>query len=66
MMMFLGDFIESLFHMPQIIFTIGGAVAIIAILAGSVSSIVVGRAREKTKREIAAYDPTRYFSIDSV
>ena len=55
MQMLLGDFIESMFSMPGIIFTIGGIIAIVAIVSGSVTSITVNRAREKTKREIAAY-----------
>ncbi|MHC4100086.1 MAG: hypothetical protein ACYS15_02040 [Planctomycetota bacterium] len=41
--------------MPGIIFTIGGGVGIIGIVAGSVTSIMVNRSREHTKREIAAY-----------
>ena len=55
MQLFLGDFIESMFSVPEIIFTIGGAVAIVAIVFGSVTSITVNRSREKTRREIAAY-----------
>jgi len=55
MHLFLGDFIDSMFSMPGIIFTIGGGIAIVAIVSGSVTSIVVNRSREHTKREIAAY-----------
>ncbi|MHC4142586.1 MAG: hypothetical protein ACYSUF_12200 [Planctomycetota bacterium] len=55
MYLFLGDFIESMFSVPGIIFTIGGTIAIVAIVSGSVTSIVVNRSREHTKREIAAY-----------
>jgi len=32
-----------------------GAIAIVAILAGSITSVFKTRARERTKREIAAY-----------
>ena len=55
MQLFLGDFIDSMFSVPGIIFTIGGAIAIVAIVSGCVTSIVVNRSREHTKREIAAY-----------
>ncbi|MHC4220660.1 MAG: hypothetical protein ACYSU7_19660 [Planctomycetota bacterium] len=55
MQLFLGGILDAMFQMPQVIFTIGGAIAVIAILAGSVTSITVNRSREKTKREIAAY-----------
>ncbi|MHC4273444.1 MAG: hypothetical protein ACYSUR_07210 [Planctomycetota bacterium] len=55
MQMFLADFIESMFSMPGIIFTIGGSVAIVGIVAASITSVAVNRAREKTRREIAAY-----------
>jgi outer membrane murein-binding lipoprotein Lpp len=47
--------IDSMFSMPTVIFTIGGVVGIVGIVGGCVTSIVVNRAREKTKREIAAY-----------
>jgi hypothetical protein len=49
------DVISNMFSMPIVVFTVGGAVGIIAILAGSITSITVNRARERTKREIAAY-----------
>ena len=55
MQLFLGDFIDSMFSMPGIIFTVGGAVAVVAIMTTTVTSAAVSRAREKTKREIAAY-----------
>jgi hypothetical protein len=55
MQLFLADFIETIFTVPEVIFTIGGAIAIVAIVAGSVTSITVNRSREKTRREIAAY-----------
>ncbi len=55
MQLFLGDILDTIFAVPQVVFTIGGAIAIVAIVAGSVTSVTVNRAREKTKREIAAY-----------
>lgn len=39
----------------EMLWGIGGAIAITAILAGSVTSIVKTRARERSRREIAAY-----------
>jgi len=55
MQLFLGNILETIFSVPQVIFTIGGAIAIVAIVLGSVTNITVNRSREKTKREIAAY-----------
>ena len=55
MQFLLGDILDTIFSVPQVIFTVGGAIAIVAIVAGSVTSITVNRSREKTKREIAAY-----------
>jgi hypothetical protein len=55
MQFFLADIFDSMFTMPTVIFTIGGAVGIVGIVFGSVTSIVVNRGRERTKREIAAY-----------
>jgi len=55
MQLFLGNIFDLVFGMPQVIFTIGGGIAIVAIVAGSVTNITVNRSREKTRREIAAY-----------
>lgn len=49
------DIICTLFSMPVVIFTVGGMVAVVAIVAGSITSVTVNRSRERTKREIAAY-----------
>ncbi len=54
-MYILADVLDKLAEMPNPIFVIGGAVAIVAIVAGTATKIVVGRSREQTKREIAAY-----------
>jgi hypothetical protein len=54
-MLTLADGWWSLFDIPEVIFTIGGAVAVVAIVAGAVTKVAVNRSREKTKREIAAY-----------
>lgn len=37
------------------LFGIGGAIAIIAILSNTIASVMKSRARERTRREIAAY-----------
>ncbi|MHC4130298.1 MAG: hypothetical protein ACYS1E_16320 [Planctomycetota bacterium] len=55
MQFFLGGVLDLLFGIPGIIFTMGGAIAIVAIVSGCVTSITVNRSREKTKREISAY-----------
>jgi hypothetical protein len=55
MLMLADELICTMFSMPIVIFTVGGAVGIVAIVAGSITSITVNRARERTKREIAAY-----------
>ena len=49
------DIICTLFSMPVVVFTVGGIVGVVAIVAGSITSITVNRSRERTKREIAAY-----------
>ena len=38
-----------------VLYSVGGGIAIIAIIFGSVASIAKTDSREKTKREIAAY-----------
>jgi hypothetical protein len=40
---------------PLAIFTIGGAIAIIAIVFGAIKRIAISGNREKSRREIAAY-----------
>ena len=54
-MYILADVLDKLAEMPNPIFVIGGAVAIVAIVARTATKIAVGRSREQTKREIAAY-----------
>ena len=54
-MLVLADVMEQLLGSPIPIFVIGGTIAIVAILACTVSKITVRRAREQTRREIAAY-----------
>ena len=40
---------------PILIFTIGGIIAIVAIVFGSVKAMVSSKEQERTRREIAAY-----------
>jgi len=47
--------IQQLLDKDVFIFVVGGTVGIVAIIFGSVSSMVRSTAREKTRREIAAY-----------
>jgi predicted lysophospholipase L1 biosynthesis ABC-type transport system permease subunit len=55
-MLCLADSWMTVFSDKAIMFwMIGGTVAIVAILAGTVTSILATRAREQTRREIAAY-----------
>ena len=55
-MLCLADSWTAVFSDKAIMFwIIGGTVAIVAILAGTVTSILATRSREQTKREIAAY-----------
>ena len=53
--MTLANWADRMFDMPVPMFLIGGVIAVIAIVAGTVTKVVITRSREKTKREIAAY-----------
>jgi hypothetical protein len=46
---------ERLADGPVPVFVIGGAIAIVAIISTTISKVTVSRAREQTRREIAAY-----------
>ncbi len=46
---------ETLFVVPNVIFTVGGIIAIISVITCSVSGVCRTKAREQTKREMAAY-----------
>jgi hypothetical protein len=48
------DALVKLFS-DNFIFAIGGAVAIVAIIAGCIKSVVGSVSRERSRREIAAY-----------
>ncbi len=54
-MVILADAVSRLLSVPTIIFVIGGAIPIVAIVFGSITKIIVSRAKERTRREIAAY-----------
>ncbi|MEO1007748.1 MAG: hypothetical protein AAFX79_04230 [Planctomycetota bacterium] len=49
------DVLHQVLDEDVLIFLVGGTIAITAIVFGFVSSTVKGVAREKTRREIAAY-----------
>jgi hypothetical protein len=55
MLVFAESLVRYALSLPQIIFVVGGLIAIIAIVFGTLNSVFVARAREQTKREIAAY-----------
>lgn len=46
---------DELIEMPQIVFVVGGLIAVIAIVFGTVAKIITTSSRERTRREIAAY-----------
>ena len=49
------DIIQTMLDEDIIVFVVGGALGGIAIVFGTVSGMVKSTARERTKREIAAY-----------
>ena len=49
------ELIELIFNDGNLIFIIGGTIAIVAILFGTIKSMVIAGHREKSRREIAAY-----------
>ncbi len=50
---------SQMFTVPTVIFVVGGAIAIVAIVfgaaAGTISSVAKSRERERSRRELAAY-----------
>ncbi|MHC4447007.1 MAG: hypothetical protein ACYSXF_04385 [Planctomycetota bacterium] len=54
-MLILADLAESMLTMPNLFFVVCGTVAIVGIVAGAATKMATTRARERTKREIAAY-----------
>ena len=46
---------HELIVMPNLLFVVGGVIAVVAILASAVTKIVTTQSRERTRREIAAY-----------
>ncbi len=51
----MAETIERLFTSDAAFWVIGGTIAIVAIVFGTVTSMVKAMARERTRREIAAY-----------
>ena len=54
-MLILASWADRIFDVPILLFLIGGAIAIVAIISCSVTKVAVSRSRERTRREIAAY-----------
>ncbi len=54
-MVILADLAQEMLTMPNLLFVVLGTVAIVAIVAGTATKMATTRARERTKREIAAY-----------
>ncbi len=54
-MVILADLAQEMLTMPNLLFVVLGTVAIVAIVAGATTKMATSRARERTKREIAAY-----------
>jgi hypothetical protein len=58
-MLILADILEDMFTVPSVIFVVGGIIAVVAIVFGTITSawakISEARAREESRREIAAY-----------
>ncbi len=50
---------SQMFSVPTVIFVVGGVIAIVAIvfgsIAGTISSVAKSRERERSRRELAAY-----------
>ncbi len=51
----MNDFPPQLLEMPGLLFMLMAAVGVISILSGAVTTILVNRQNERTRREIAAY-----------
>jgi hypothetical protein len=54
-MLILADAIEQLIDSPAPVIALGTMVAVVAIISGSARRIVRSQARERTRRELAAY-----------
>ena len=58
-MFILADILHDMITIPSVIFVVGGIIAIVAIIFGTITAawakISEARAREESRREIAAY-----------
>ncbi len=54
-MLILADAIEQILDSPAPVIALGTIIAVVAIVSGCARRIVQSQAREKTRREIAAY-----------
>ena len=59
MNIFIASVWSQMFTVPTVIFVVGGAIAIVGIVfgtvAGAMSSVAKSRERERSRRELAAY-----------
>lgn len=51
----MNEFFQTLAEGDNVIFIIGGAIAIVAIVFSAIKHIAVSSSRERSRREIAAY-----------
>ena len=54
-MLILADALEQVLDSPAPIIALGSMIAVVAIISGCATKIVRSQARERTRREIAAY-----------
>jgi hypothetical protein len=58
-MITLADLLYEMFTVPSVIFVVGGIIAVVAIIFSTITSawakVSAARAREESRREIAAY-----------
>ena len=54
-MLFLADAFEQILDSPIPVIALGSIIAVVAIVSGCTTKIVRSQARERTRREIAAY-----------
>ena len=54
-MLILADALEQVLDSPAPIIALGSIIAVVAIISGCATKIVRSQARERTRREIAAY-----------
>jgi hypothetical protein len=51
----MSDIMAKLLESDNLVLIVGGSIAVVAIVSSSVSSVLRAQARERSRREIAAY-----------